>query len=183
VPSPVGHTLAGFCGYAVAQNYVGPERRGWLLVGSVTLANLADLDFLPGILLGDLRIFHHQMTHSLAAVVMVGLFIGGLAHWRKAKGIWWGMLGGSLYLSHIALDLLVKDSTPPFGVQLLWPFSKAYFISPITPFAGFNYFDPSLGVVRVVFSVHNLWTLLQEILLLAPVVWLSWYVGKKCASR
>ena len=109
MPSPVGHSLAGLCGFVLVQNRVAPCMRGWVLLGSVVLANLADFDFLPGLLLGDLRTFHHQATHSLAAAAMVGLLVGGLASRWNLNGIRCGILGGGLYLSHVALDLLVND--------------------------------------------------------------------------
>ena len=87
-----------------------------------------------------------------------------------------------MYLSHVVLDLLVNDPSPPFGVQLLWPFSELYFISPITPFAGFDYFDPAAGVVRTLLSSHNLTTMFREILLMAPFVGLCWCVGNYCSG-
>ena len=131
MPSPVGHTLAGLSGYMLVRNHVGPYARRWVLFGSVVLANLPDLDFLPGLLLGDLRSFHHQATHSLAAVAAVTLSSIAIASWWKLDRFAWGTWGGSVYLSHVVLDLLVDDPSPPFGVQLLWPFSESYFISPI----------------------------------------------------
>lgn len=178
MPSPVGHTLTGLCGFLVAQRHVVPRRRGWLLVGSVVTANLPDLDFLPGLLLGNPAFFHHQATHSLAAVVIVSVLIGSLASWWNLNGIRWGTLGGGLYLSHVVLDLLINDLSSPFGVQLFWPFSKAYFISTFTPFSGFAYFDPALGMLRSILSVYNLRVILWEIVLLAPLVALAWYVGR-----
>jgi len=183
LPSPVGHSLAGLCGFLLAQKYVVPRRRGWLLVGSVVIANLPDLDFLPGLLLGNPASFHHQATHSLAAVAMVGLLIGSLARWWNLNDVGWGSWGGALYLSHVILDLLINDPSPPFGVQLLWPFSEAYFISAITPFSGFAYFDRGLGMFRTILSVYNLRVILQEIMFMAPLVVLAWYVGKYRGGR
>lgn len=119
MPSPFGHTLAGLCGFMMAQKHLGSHRRVLLLTGSVGLANLPDIDFYPGLLRGDLSSFHHQATHSLAAVVIVSLLVGGLASRWALKWFRWAIWGGSLYLSHVVLDLLVNDSAPPFRVQLL----------------------------------------------------------------
>jgi len=156
------------------------HRRGWLLTGSVFIANLPDLDFLPGLLLGDLRTFHHQASHSLTAVVIVSLLITGLARSWKLNGVAWGIWGGGLYLSHIVLDLLVNDPSPPFGVQLLWPFSETYFISPLTPFASFDYFSTTIGILASLLSVHNLNTIIRETILMAPLLGLACLVGKYC---
>ncbi len=109
---------------------------------------------------------------------MVSLLVGRLATMWKLNGIGWGIWGGSLYLSHVVLDLLVNDPSPPLGVQLLWPFSGSYFISPITPFASFDYFDPAMGIASTLFSVHNLTTTLREILLMAPLVGFAWWINK-----
>jgi len=178
MPSPVGHSLAGLCGYMVARNRVDARVRGWLLLGAVILANLADLDFLPGLLAGHLPAYHHRATHSLLATALVGLALGGLARWRGLNGVSWGLWGPGVYLSHIVLDMLVDDPVPPFGIQLLWPFSSTYYIAPITPFAWFDYFDPALPMIWTLLTVHNLGAILTEIVLMTPLVALSWYMGK-----
>jgi len=158
------------------------HRRWWVFVVSVVIAILPDFDFLPGLLLGDLRAFHHQASHSLTAVVIVSLLITGLARRWNLNGMAWGIWGGGLYLSHIILDLLVNDPSSPFGVQLLWPFSESYFISPVTPFASFDYFDQTAGMISAMLSVHNFQTMVREILLMAPLVGLTWYVRKYCTG-
>jgi len=119
MPSPIGHTLAGLCGFLLTQRYVIPQKQVWLLVGCVLLSLLPDFDVLPGLLFGDPRLFHHQGTHSVTVAVMVALFIGCLAAWCRLRGLWWGAWGGSLYLGHVILDIFVNDPSPPFGVQLL----------------------------------------------------------------
>jgi len=182
MPSPVGHSLAGLCVFMVAQNHVNIRRGGWFLVGSVVIANLADLDFLPGLLLANLPSFHHQGTHSIITAVATGLITASLARRWNLNGMVWGIWGGGLYLSHIILDLLVNDPSPPFGVQLLWPFSETYFISPITPFASFDYYNLTIGILGSLFSVHNLNTIIKEIVLMAPLLCLAWFAGKYCSG-
>jgi len=178
MPSPVGHSLAGLCGYIVARNDVALRDRRWFFIGAIALANLADLDFLPGLIMGNLPAYHHQATHSLLAAGLVGLAIGDLVRRWRLKGLSWGLWGAGVYLTHIILDLLVNDPVPPFGVQLLWPLSSQYYIAPITPFARFDYFNPPLGMIWTLLSPHNLGTILTEILLMTPLVALSWYMGK-----
>lgn len=123
----------------------------------------------------------HVLSEPLprnTAVVIVSLLITGLARRLNLNGLAWGIWGGSLYLSHIILDLLVNDPSPPFGVQLLWPFSDTYFISPITPFASFDYFDPTIGILTSLISVHNFNTIIRETILMAPLLGLACLVGK-----
>lgn len=73
MPSPVGHSLADLCGYYLAPKCLFTERKKWLLLGSVFIANMADLDFIPGIILGDPRLFHHEGLHSITMIVVIGL--------------------------------------------------------------------------------------------------------------
>ena len=183
MPSPVGHTLAGVCGFIVAQKHIVSHRQKWLLFGAVVLASLPDFDFLPGLLLGDPRSFHHQGTHSLAAVAIGSLVAGGVARRWKLNGAAWGIWAGGLYLSHVVLDLLVNDPTSPFGVQLFWPFSHLYFISPITLFSRFDYFDPAVGTLRALLSRTNFTTIVFEAMILTPFVGVAWIVGRWGSRR
>jgi inner membrane protein len=176
MPSPIAHTLAGLAGFMLVRRHVAQPRRTWLLLASVVIANLADLDILPGLLLlGDPRAFHHQGTHSLIAAVMVGVSAAALTSLWRADGLRWGAWGGGVYLSHVFFDLLVNDPIPPFGAQVLWPLSAAYFISPVTPFWRFDYFDPEMGMIRTLFSVPNVATILWEVVLMTPFVGICWY--------
>lgn len=177
MPSPIGHSIAGLCGFMLIRGRVSPSKQAWLLLGSVFIANLPDFDVIPGLILGDPRVFHHQGIHSLFAGVMVGLIVGGVAMRRKLNEIEWGTWGGCLYLSHVLLDLLVNDPSVPYGVQLLWPFSQAYFISPVTPFDRFDYFDPEHGIIRTMLSLHNLGAMMREAAILAPILGLTWYIS------
>lgn len=183
MPSPVGHTLAGLCGFILVSQYVAPRQRLQLLLGSVFIANMPDLDILPGLLLGNPSSFHRQGTHSLTAAAVTEVIVALLAKRWKLRRIQWGIWAAGVYTSHIFLDMLLDDPSPPFGVQALWPFLKTYFISPITVFASFDYFDPAQGMVRTMLSAHNFLTVLQEIVLLLPFVWLAWYFFGKSYSR
>jgi inner membrane protein len=83
----------------------------------------------------------------------------------------------SLYLSHVLLDYLVQDPSPPLGVPLFWPFSHEYYMAPFALYRPINY-PASLAepVISIVFSLHNLVTLLTEVLFLLPVLFfVSWY--------
>jgi inner membrane protein len=178
MPSPLGHTLVGLCGSLLVQGAVPARRQVMLVAGAVFISLLPDLDVLPGLVLGDPRLYHHQATHSLFSGILFGLFFAGVARWRGDRGAMWGLWAGGLYLSHVLLDLLVDDPSPPFGVQLLWPFTSAYFIAPITPLPQFDYFDPAVGIIGTVLTLDNLKSALQEILLLAPLAALAWYLGR-----
>ena len=177
MPSPVGHSLAGLCGYLLAKNGPTSHRREYLLLGSIVIANLPDLDLAPRLLFGDVSLLHRQWTHSLVAALGFGLLIGIFARWWKTDGIFYGVWGGAVYLSHIVLDMLLNDPSPPHGVQLLWPFSESYFMSPVTPFTSFSY--SNLGIIGMFFVPHNIATMARELVLMAPWVGLAAYIGRR----
>jgi len=175
VPSPVGHSLAGLCGFILARQRLGPIRESWLSLGSIFIANMPDLDFLPGLILGDPRFFHHKGLHSFMAAAAIGLLTIVLSGRWNLSRIRWSIWAAGLYVSHVLLDTLAHDPIPPFGVQLFWPFSESYFTSSITPFARFDYFYPDLGIMGALLSTHNIIAVLQEITLMALLVGLVWY--------
>ena len=183
MPSPISHTLAGFCGYILMHPQVKRHQRRGLLLSAVLTANLADFDMLPGLMVGDPGAFHRQWTHSLTAAILTGLVFGQLTRYLELPKGRWGIWAAGLYAGHVLLDMLVADVRPPAGVQLLWPFSMGYYISPITVFASFNYFDPNLGFVRALLSVQNLFAVLREIALIVPFVGVSAYLRGRARDR
>ncbi len=176
MPSPVGHTLAGICGFVLARPYVAWHQQTRLLLASVFLTNLPDIDILPGLLLlGNPGAFHRQATHSLIVAALIGIFVAWLVGRWRLNRLRWGIWAALVYGSHIILDMLVADQIAPLGVQALWPFSLEYFISPVTILAPFDYFNPELGMVRTILSMTNVLGILWEIVVLTPLVGLAWY--------
>jgi membrane-bound metal-dependent hydrolase YbcI (DUF457 family) len=117
------------------------------------------------------RSYHHYFTHSLGFApifaVVVYLLARALKRSRPLRET--GVLT-AVYLSHILLDFLGKDTSPPFGVQLFWPFSDAFYISPITIFD-----EVWRGTLGKLFGWHNWWTVAREVLILVPVAVLLWW--------
>jgi inner membrane protein len=171
--------LAGFCAYLLAKNGHVRSRREYLFISSVVIANLPDLDLIPRLLFGEISSLHRQWTHSLIAALAFGLLIAGLVRFWKGNSTFYGLWGGIVYLSHIVLDVLLDDPSPPHGVQLLWPFSESYFMSPVTPFTSFSYSNPKVGIIGMFFVPHNLATMARELALMAPWVALAAYVGRR----
>src|SRR5512145_3397672 len=123
MPSPIGHSLAGLCGYMLVRQGVAPVRQRWLVVaGAIAIANLPDLDVLPALVCGG-GSAHRQWSHSLMAALAFGGLTAIVAKRLGSSAVHWGTWGGLLYFSHIVLDMLLDDPSLPRGVQLLWPFS------------------------------------------------------------
>lgn len=123
--TPLGHALVGAAVGALVAAPASVRRRAAVGV----LAALApDLDFIPGAVLGDPARFHHAESHSLA-------FALGVAGWAALAGgadRWhWALLAALAYGSHLAVDVLTYDDSPPHGIPLAWPVSAHLFESPV----------------------------------------------------
>ena len=147
-----------------------------LLGATLTAALVPDLDLLIGPFTG--RTYHHYFTHSLGFTGLFAVVVYGVARTMgRASPSRDTLLLTLAYLSHIVLDLLGKDTTPPFGVQLFWPFSDQFFISPVVVFS-----DVWRGSLSRTFGLHNWLALGREAVLLVPVVGLSWWLRRRRAQ-
>jgi membrane-bound metal-dependent hydrolase YbcI (DUF457 family) len=125
---------------------------------------------------------HSTYTHSLGATLLVGLVAWLLLRVRDGDGdrgsdregtsrAIVALACGAAYGSHVLLDWLGTDTSPPFGITALWPFSSAYFYSGIDlfPAADRRYWLPG-------FWQRDLTAVAWELILLLPltlvVLWL-----------
>lgn len=137
MPSPIAHSLIGLSlGIAVLRPPGESldrtlRTRAAPLLGVVALANAPDLDFLPGLLVGELNRFHHGPSHSALGAMMVGLVVGAVL-FRRGLPIRWPvlLLLAAAVLSHLAADILCQDRSPPFGIPLWWPLSETRVHAP-----------------------------------------------------
>jgi membrane-bound metal-dependent hydrolase YbcI (DUF457 family) len=163
VPSPLGHALAGI-GAGLRSRGPGalPGRGRWFerpLGVALVLAAAAcapDLDLLWG--------HHNGPTHSVGAAGLAGLAV--LA-WTRRPGL--AVAVTAAWGSHVLLDWLNQDDSPPLGVMALWPFSREHFMAPwpILPPVSRRYWLPG-------FWVHTLKVALFELAVFgtfAAVVW------------
>ena len=165
MPSPIGHLLGGAAVYAGGTNR--DTRSTVLLVIALVGSMVPDLDFVPGILIGNMRAFHHGVSHSLAFAVLFGGVIFGLAHAvDKVLARRTAVFALLAYSSHVILDFVsVNEGTR--GVPLLWPFSDEQFGVNLRLFGYFRYEDSGIPSV-----LHwgNLVPFSRELLILGSVV-------------
>jgi len=135
MPSPVGHSLAGYLIYQLIPGRA--PRHQWSLVALyLIVANAPDLDFIPGLLVGNASRYHHGITHSLGFAALVGFAFSVLLYLRKRAAIRKNFaIFFCLYFSHVVLDYFSLDSSTPHGVPLFWPLSSTYYIAPFTLFS------------------------------------------------
>ena len=164
--TPVGHSLVG---YTILLSRHDKNGRGWWMVvfSAMVISNLPDVDFLFGYIVGHPNQYHHLWTHSLVFALLAGLFFGfGYRVFKRRAGIRVGFLVFAVILSHVVLDLFTKDTSPPYGMQLFWPVSRGFFISPVTIFREVSKSSASGTFLKSLFCWHNLWTVLSEVGLL-----------------
>ena len=169
MPSPFGHALAGLI-VALAgdkpRTYgpADPRTFPWaLLLSCMFLAALPDIDWIH-------PPWHRGPTHSIGAVAIITLAAAGVTRLATGRTRWRdALLCGLAYASHIFMDWLGEDPTLNPGVAALWPLSDQMFIS------GLNLFRSTrrLEVLAPEQILHNFITLVQEILILGPIlIWL-----------
>ena len=172
VPSPVGHALAGAAIAWVAQSIQRAPRdtrcETTLVIACASLAVAPDLDFVyPPV--------HRMMSHSVAAVVAVAATAALIARRTDpARASRVALVCALAYASHLLLDWLGRDTKLPAGLQILWPFSDAWYISPWGVFHS-TYLD---GFFRPRTLMSNATTVMRECLLLTPVAFMAWLVSR-----
>jgi membrane-bound metal-dependent hydrolase YbcI (DUF457 family) len=130
----------------------------------------ADIDFGLSYVLG--RNVHHHFTHGVGFVALyftgVWLVARRTRHASQAAGLaLWSSLS---YLTHLGLDLLSKDPSPPSGLQFWWPLSDDFYISPVLVFD-----EVWRGSLARLFGLHNWMAVGREVLILGPVAGAAWW--------
>jgi inner membrane protein len=166
MPSPVGHSLMAYIIHRATARPVATHN--WSVIALYLFAaNAPDLDFIPGLFVGQLSRFHHGPSHSIGFAILFAT-LASLCFRRSTRVF---VLAFSLYLSHVLLDYLIQDPSPPYGVPLFWPFSDEYYMAPFAFFRRFDYASHSVdSLLSPMFTVNNLLTVLIEVALLVPLL-------------
>lgn len=173
MPTPVGHTIIGValgCGYLMPRGRLAAgfqilwEQRALFFV-ILLMANLPDVDYIPGILKGQINAFHHEYTHTLGWIVAVA--VASWLLWRRAERVGWTVFAVlfAALASHLIADFFSDDGNPPYGILALWPFTDRFYISPVSIFWSLR-----KATWNDVFQWYNVRAALYEALILAPVV-------------
>lgn len=164
--TPAGHYLLGLAVATLASPDERARRRApwWAL-----LACVPDLDVLPGLLLGDTALFHRGGSHSLAAAGLAAVAATALValSGRAAVPFWFPVTIFAVYASHLALDTVTADTSPPVGIPLLWPATAEPFQAPWILLPKVQH-----GAEPMV-SLHNALLVARETLIFGPLVVLS----------
>jgi len=182
----VGHSLAGLSLYFIFNRKLSLLKEWKNVLFFLILANLPDLDFLPGIVSGDLNRYHHGASHSIGFCLLVGVIAAGIYKLRKnapfinpvrnarkpvrenkiSNWVKYGFISFCLCFSHILIDLFGRDTCPPYGEKLFWPFSNKYFIASFTPFGEVDH----TSLMTIVLNPCNYVVVLKEIIVFIPIL-------------
>lgn len=100
----------------------------------ILLANLADIDFLPGILVGKPFLFHKTFGHTFLAAILCGTITALLIKaWTGRGFIKAFVLAFIVYSSHLVLDLLKSPALPVFWPLQPIDFEKRFFTFQMLP--------------------------------------------------
>jgi len=185
MPSPIGHALAGLalawgsdlvpgaCAWRdrTREGSIYARAGGALTVGCVLLAAAPDLDLVVG--------GHRTATHSITAAVLVALVAGALAVVSSRPVLRIALMCGGAWATHLLLDWVAVDAVAPRGIQLLWPFSRDWFISGWDVFAG----TERIRILSDKAMRQNAMALARELAILLPLVYGLWLVRIKALAR
>ena len=178
MPSPLGHALAGVAvgvlaagPRALVRSLDPPAAKRPIDTALLAMLPFAALGMLPDV---DLLFGVHSMyTHSIGAVALVLLVT------RMLTGRWrWAVAAGLAYGSHLLLDWLGHDTTPPIGIMALWPFTAGYYQSDLHLFLPISRRYWVDG-----FLAHNLTAVAREVLCLGLFTVLAYWRLIRVADR
>lgn len=163
MPSPLGHALGAVAAGWLASGRETPWRRAVPAAIAFAAVGVApDLDLL-------LAGAHRGPSHGIGAAALAGL--AAYAATRRGR-----LAGGvaAAYGSHILLDWLGSDTTPPIGLMALWPIGREYYQSTLHVFGAISrrYWLPE-------FWVLNTRALLREVLILLPLAAFAAHVRRR----
>lgn len=174
--SPVAHSLAGaIIHLATRRNQDGYHHELWWLI---LAANLADVDLIPSLLMGDPGMFHRTFSHSIPAALLFALVVYLVCWWRGHRHpVRITMLMFAAYVSQLVLDWLSFDPGPVAGIPLFLPFSQEHYMADPTVFLN----TERDGLFSRAVIIHNMKAVLLELLILGPPAALLWWWNRRAA--
>ena len=144
----------------------------------VIIANIPDLDYFFGIFRNNLNYYHQTVTHTVVWITASALILWAFARLRDGrKTPWTFLLFMALLSSHLFVDLLTADYSPPVGLTLVWPFSSRCHHSVISVLPACSKDAPC-----DILSLHNLRAALAETAFTLPLAALALWLKRKTGS-
>jgi membrane-bound metal-dependent hydrolase YbcI (DUF457 family) len=123
---------------------------------------------------------HRIYSHSIAAAGLVGLLAlisltaAGTRAAHRGDRVTLAFAAAAAYGSHVLLDWMGNDGSPPLGICALWPFSNAFYESDLHLFPPVErrYWLP-------IFWSRNALALSRELLVMLPLAVLAVIVRRR----
>jgi inner membrane protein len=142
-------------------------REMWVpIVFFVFFANVPDIDYIPGILIGKLNAYHHYYTHTVAWCVLAST--GTWLCWKAFRprvGLREYFFLLLLSLSHLVADYFTEDTSLPYGIMPWWPLSDVFYTASTPVFMRLE-----KATYSDIFQWHNVFAVLFEALVTLPLV-------------
>jgi membrane-bound metal-dependent hydrolase YbcI (DUF457 family) len=133
MPSPLAHGLVGLTIHVLASRDRSELRDRWRLGVTVGAALAPDLDLTFKFV--DGRNHHGYELHSIGFALLAAASAAlAFRLLGRTRPLALGAVAGLSWVSHLVLDYLNVDTSPPIGLMALWPFSDAFFKSPVPIF-------------------------------------------------
>ncbi|MFC1726029.1 metal-dependent hydrolase [candidate division KSB1 bacterium] len=165
MPSPISHSILTMSFYPLVKSDSRKNNK-ILIFLLIFIAVFPDLDFIPGLIMGDLLKFHRVYTHSIFGLVFfsaVSLAVMTLTNPENKTKILIVII--LAYFSHLFLDLFGLDTNPEngIGIQILYPFTENAYIFPVQIFRLELFKDGK--IVKDLYSVKIFFDFMVEILI------------------
>lgn len=165
--TPLGHVAIGI---AWAFTAGGPAPTWSRVALGASAAAAADLDFLPGLLVGSPARFHHGPSHSVFVMLVAAALVLRVISRRRPVEVHDVALVTGAFLSHLVLDWLTHDPGTRRGLPLAWPLSEHRFSAPLWVVPAVSRAWP----LTLDWVAHSGWLLLVEVALVVPLVLGAW---------
>lgn len=172
MPSPIAHVAVGYAIYRwIGTRMPAPVKIRpalFVLAACACGSLLPDFDSVVGVLAGDLGRFHNNLSHSIAAGILVSLLLASVI--KAATGAsfaYWCFLMLACYEIHFLMDCFTVGR----GIMAFWPFVDARFQAPWPLFAGVQW---GLGV----WTIEHVWTALSELVFVGMLALVMYLVSK-----
>jgi len=178
--TPIGHGLIA-TGLSLLIFRGGRANNLKILALLVFAANVPDLDFLPGLISGDLNRYHQGITHSIFGLTVFLLVCAVFVHGMKASRDWLIWLGLA-YGSHLVIDYFGTDNRMPVGMPLFWPVSSDFYKSSLDLLPGVRHGGNGADWTEFVtdlLSWANLQAIGVEFLVSLPVLIMGYVVYRR----
>lgn len=171
---------------------VAPAQKAepWFFALIAFLAIAPDLDFLPGLVVGEAGRYHRGPTHSFGGAVLATAAIAwATTRWsarqlpNRGRGWWFGFVGAT-YCAHLLLDFVMPDTRGPAGIPLFWPLHGDLVAAPLPvpgrlrDFVDLQYGNDVRSFAFALLSGHGLAVLVVEGLLFTPLLLAPRLIGR-----